>query len=218
MAATPATGKRSPRIVPAIWAGANITAGAASGLFFITWPPSLGAIAAILETHDEVSGGLLFAFALFGPWAATGIAFGGIQWLVLRERVRWSAAWLPAAPFAGLGFMTTQFLVTMATSWLLGTVAVIVAAIAAGWIIGALQWMLMDEPEFSAGRWVGASVLGAVGAAVVWYPSNWLGLNGVSPILAGAIAGGIYAVPSAVILMSSVRDRRVSTPLARSTP
>jgi hypothetical protein len=218
MAATPATGTRSPRIVPPIWAAANIIAGTASGLFFINWPPSLGSIAATLGARDALSGGLLLAFALFGPWAATGIAFGGMQWLLLRERVRWSAAWLLAAPFAGLGFMTTQFLVTLTTSWFLGPVATVVASMAAGWIVGALQWMLMDQPGFSANRWVGASVLGAAGAALVWYPSNWWGLNGVSTVLIGAIAGAIYAFPSTVVLMATARVGRLSAPLARSTP
>jgi hypothetical protein len=197
-----------------LWTAGNVTAGAVSGLFFVNY------FAATTVPADGSADtiGLRLALALFGPWAATGLAFGAAHWLVLRQRYQLQPEWLPVAPFAGLGYMATQFLISLTTGWLLGSVAAaLVAAVASGWIIGALQWMLMDEPDVSANRWVAASAIGAVAAALIWYPGFPWSLSLLSTTAAGAIAGGLYSLPGAVVLMTDhARQRRVlAAPVAR---
>lgn len=205
---------RARSAIPVLWTAGNVVAGSVSGLFFVnyfspTTAPSHG---------NAAMGGLRLAFALFGPWAATGLAFWAAHWLVLRQRYRLQPEWLAVAPFAGLGYLASQFLISLTSGWLLGSVAAaLVAAVASGWIIGALQWMLMDEPDISANRWVAASAVGAVAAALIWYPGFPWSLALLSTTAAGAIAGGLYSLPGAVVLMADqARQQHVlPAPVAR---
>lgn len=205
---------RARSAIPVLWIAGNVTAGAVSGLFFANYSAPITAPA----DGSAVTAGLRLAFALFGPWAATGLVFWAAHWLVLGQRYRLPPDWLLIGPFAGLGYMAAQFLISLTTGWLLGSVAAaLVAAVASGWIIGALQWMLMEEPDVSANRWVAASAIGAVAAALIWYPGFPWSLSLLSTTAAGAIAGGLYSLPGALVLVADHAPQRrvVAAPVAR---
>jgi hypothetical protein len=205
VATRPAAGGRSLSGLPIGWIVVNVAAGAVSGIFFTGADP---AHVAANAKYGAVAGGLLLALSLFGAWMATGVAFWSAHWLVLHERFTLSRSWLAIGPLAGVGFMATQFLINIWGQWLLGPVAICVAAAAAGWIIGALQWMLMREPDVSANRWVAATSAGAALAALVWFPGFPWAMSHINTILGGAIAGGFYAVPGALVLVSRLFARR----------
>ena len=208
MAALSRTGNRVPPLFPVSWIGANVVAGAASGLFFGNWP--IGIPSAIGD-DGAIGGGLLLAVVLFGPFAATGLAFMSAEWLLLRERTQMSGGWLAIAPLAGLAFMMAQHLITIWTAWLLGGIAILLAAAVAGWIIGAVQWLLMREPHFSPNCWVAATTTGAVAAVLIWYPTLPWAVTHVSAVVAGALAGGLYGIPQAAFF--ALRDVRRPQPV-----
>jgi len=205
MATTQAAGRGPRRFLSIGWTVANVVAGAASGVFFAgAYPANILAS----TQYGAVAGGLHLALALFGAWMATGVAFWSAHWLVLHERFFLSRSWLAIAPLVGLGFMATQFLINSWSQWLIGSAAICVAAAGAGWIIGALQWMLMREPDVSANRWVAATAAGAAVAALIWFPGFPWAVSHINVILGGAIAGGFYGIPGALVLMTGVRGRQ----------
>ena len=210
MAALSGTGSRVPPMFPVSWIGANLLAGAVSGLFFGNWPVG---VPSAIGGDRAMGGGLLLAVVLFGPFAATGLAFMSAQWLLLRERTRLSGAWLAIAPLAGLAFMVAQHLITIWTEWLIGGIAILLAAAVAGWIIGAVQWLLMKDPDFSANWWVAATATGAVAAVLIWYPTLPWAVTHLSAVVAGALAGGLYGIPQAAFfaLRNVRRSQRVLT-------
>jgi hypothetical protein len=213
MAATPATTSSRFQGVGPLWILANAAAGAIAGLFFLDG--SLPTRSQLIE-NGFLAGVLVLSLWLCGRWLITGLVFGFVQWLVLRRSIRLGASWLFVSPLAGLGFMAAQFVIPIFASWLIGPASVVLAAAIAGWIVGALQWMLMGDPDVSANRWVIATAMGTGAASLVWNPAFPWALTTISPVVASLVAGVVYAMPAALMVMRNVPTARTEDLIAQS--
>ena len=112
-----------------------------------------------------------------------GLVIGGLQWVVLRQRVPQTGWWIlaSAAGWAG-GWAIVITLVPPEFGFLTGIVL--------GAAMGTLQWLFLRQHFHQAGWWIAVSALG-------WTAGLTL-LTG--PLLVGAVAGAVTGIALELLL------------------
>jgi len=172
----------------------------------------------------------VFADAVWGAaWLRGGDGVGVfvalLQALALRRHLSQPVWWVVAG---GVGGVMGPFLSTLVNATVYAAIGVhivfvltlAITALAAGILVGTLQWMVLRRETLQAGRWVSSSARGMlfgafvgrfIGMMLVGSSNDVLTSDLVGGLLSAAIYGAITGYAMVRLLQSRAPNRTVAT-------